>query len=168
MIGITNVVLTLNCKVSVICTAFLFLLSQFFLLLCARSANCGKPFWCLNPANRWTNSVDQSIKNRLCMDLFREWHLVRLSLENEWVRKYPDYHPVYGDAPNTSTPFGFFLNFSLGHCGMRNQYIPITYPHLQSGDFSLLPHEGISRESGPLAEGKGDGRTTNVTSKRKR
>lgn len=107
----------------------------------AHFTNCGKPFWCPNPTNWWHRQPEAEKQYRLCMELFREWHLVRLSLENEWVRKYPEYHPIYGAKPDTNTTEGFFLNFSLGHCELGGGYKPMTFPRLNSGDISLLPHE---------------------------
>jgi hypothetical protein len=123
----------------------------------AHFTNCGKPFWCPNPASWWHKQEESEKQYRLCMDLFHEWHLVRSSLENEWARKYPNYHPVYTHAAyDTSTTRGFYLNFSLGHCGSRKRYEPIQFPQLNSGEISLLPQENIYEETVP-ADRRQDG-----------
>jgi hypothetical protein len=91
---------------------------------------CGKPGWCANPTDWWETEMVQS--HRLCMELFREWHLVRLSLENEWKHKYQDYDPGHHtviDASKSKT-FNYYLNFTQGHCtgkGKKN-YIALKRP----------------------------------------
>jgi hypothetical protein len=67
------------------------------------------------------------------MELFREWHKVRLSLEKEWKAVYPDYEPVYSrklkdlDKKRAADPFLYYLNFFQGHC-RKTSYIPNKFP----------------------------------------
>lgn len=117
--------------------------------------NCGKPFWCAGPVKLWANEQD-----RLCMELFREWHLVRLSLENEWKSKYPDYSPVYAPPPPwPNSTKGYRQSISQGHCGGNRRYIPMKYPAWNSGGGSVLPKGQI-----PLLHEAG-GLKDNVTDK---
>jgi hypothetical protein len=54
----------------------------------------------------------------MCMELFREWHKVRLSLEKEWKAVSPDDEPGYSrklkdlDKESAADPFRYYLNFS--------------------------------------------------------
>jgi hypothetical protein len=91
---------------------------------------CGKPQWCPNPSQWWTKDVKEH-PHRPCMELFREWHTVRLSLENEWKSKYPKYDPVYEKVKVIGNfTWSYYLNFSQGHCkhaGLRG-YIRMEFP----------------------------------------
>jgi hypothetical protein len=92
---------------------------------------CGKPQWCPNPTDWWTPNHEDH--HRLCMELFREWHTVRLSLEDEWKGKYSDYKPTYStnvkkklQSDHTNYSW-YYLNFSQGHC-RRRSYIQMEFP----------------------------------------
>ncbi len=89
--------------------------------------NCGKPFWC-----QGATGIERQY--RLCLDLFREWHLVRLSLENEWINRYPTYRPRYAPTPDTKTIQGFYLNFSVSHCTKSGAYIKMTFPSVSEDE----------------------------------
>jgi hypothetical protein len=83
---------------------------------------CGKPYWCVNPKEE---SKDEN--HHLCMALFREWHLVRLSLENEWKSKYSDYDPTYYSENDLSKKYSYYFNVTQGHCRKR-KYISLEFP----------------------------------------
>jgi hypothetical protein len=87
---------------------------------------CGKPERCTNPAEWWISGGEEQI--RLCMELFREWHLVRRSLENEWKSKYPDYNPEYHQVKGSNTTRSYYTRFSQGHCRDNGSFIKMTLP----------------------------------------
>ena len=91
---------------------------------------CGKPFYCSNGAT-WEEKKTDHV--RLCMELFREWHLVRRGLEDEWKQKYPGYSPVLFEKVNETKNFTRYQNFRQGHCKNRT-YIPMEYPSLFAND----------------------------------
>jgi hypothetical protein len=91
---------------------------------------CGKPEWCavLKP--------NDGKGGRLCMELFREWHRMRLSLEMDWIQKFPNYVPELAHV-NASESYDMYLrSFFQGHC-RDGHYIPLKIPNL-SGNSSLL------------------------------
>ena len=94
------------------------------------TASCGKPEWC-----RKNHKVD------LCMELFFRWHDIRLSLEEEWLDKFPGYNP---NLFNSSTVADMdVLNQYHGHCdpGRNQGYIPLTFPNTTySKDQLLIDH----------------------------
>lgn len=92
--------------------------------------NCGKPFWCPNPAQWWDVSPAMAggEHHALCMDLLREWHLVRRSLETEWKQKFSSFYPKYASPPDTNLTIGYYLNYSQGHCRAPREYIPMQFP----------------------------------------
>jgi hypothetical protein len=87
---------------------------------------CGKPQWCTNPAGWWT--AGQEEHHGLCMELFREWHLVRRSLEDEWKNKYPDYNPEFYQVEAQTTTRSHYEKFSQGHCRKNGSFIQMTLP----------------------------------------
>jgi hypothetical protein len=95
---------------------------------------CGKPDWC-----QW--SFHKGEHRRLCMELFREWHKVRRSLEDEWKSEYPEYDPVYETVKVTNN-YTHYLNFSQGHCrakaGFQRGYIRMKFPVFENS-----PAEGM-------------------------
>ncbi len=79
---------------------------------------CGKPYKC------------HALSEPLCRKLHHKWHLVRLSLEMEWVERFPGY--IFSPMQNTTQ------KLSEGHCkrnGRKGTYIPLIYP-LESNDTS--------------------------------
>lgn len=98
--------------------------------------NCGKPFKCMDPSSQ-----------PLCVDLHREWHLVRLSLEVEWARRFPDYNMEFASYPSSHLG-ALFLNISQGHCAGLGKYKPISYPTMD-GASSLLPRGNIALFESP-------------------
>jgi hypothetical protein len=92
---------------------------------------CGKPDWCSNAAD-W--GVTRKPHHELCMELFREWHKARLSIEELWVDQFMGYQPMYAiPHPEQQDEFEHYLNFSLGHCrrpgtGEGPPYIPMDFP----------------------------------------
>jgi hypothetical protein len=95
------------------------------------TAACGKPDWCMNPAELSSKDSDDEMDSdyRLCMELFREWHKVRLSLENEWRERYLGYMPLYHNVSG-SGEYSYYLNFSQGHCrgATKRSYIKMVFP----------------------------------------
>jgi regulator of replication initiation timing len=81
---------------------------------------CGKPSWC-----QWSRYKEDH--RLLCMELFREWHKVRRSLEDEWKSEYPKYDPVY-EIVNVTDNYTHYLNFSQGHCRAKRGYIRMEFP----------------------------------------
>jgi hypothetical protein len=93
---------------------------------------CGKPEWC-----SVQDPDDTSKGARLCMELFREWHKLRLSLETEWIQNFPNYVPelVYVNASESRRMY--LRSFFHGHC-RGSQYIPMKFPNLLLLDGSSL------------------------------
>ncbi|KAG7355499.1 hypothetical protein IV203_000185 [Nitzschia inconspicua] len=91
---------------------------------------CGKPEWC--------SVVDPDSKKsgRLCMELFREWHKVRLSLEIEWMKKFSNYVPDLVHVNASDSRDKYLRSFFHGHC-RGGEYVPIRFPNL-SGNVSAL------------------------------
>ena len=86
---------------------------------------CGKPWWCdLSP-----RTVEKEVFG-LCPKLHREWHRVRLSLEDQWKEQYDDYQPIYAHTgPNgLSAETRHYQNYSHGHCRAMQ---PMGYIRLQ-------------------------------------
>jgi hypothetical protein len=90
---------------------------------------CGKPEWCS------VQDPDDGKGGRLCMELFREWHRVRLSLEIEWMQKLPNYVPQLVNVNASESRSTYLRSFFQGHC-RGSQYIPIEFPNVLEG--SLL------------------------------
>lgn len=90
---------------------------------------CGKPQWCPNAASKnWYNGgADKDVAKLLCMELHREWHITRLSLENEWRSKYSHYDPIFHKV-NVTDNYTSFLNFSQGHCALSGRYRRMQFP----------------------------------------
>jgi hypothetical protein len=91
---------------------------------------CGKPDWCgiVRP--------DERPNARLCMELFREWHRIRLSLEMEWMRRFPPYTPelVHIDTTDESMDQRLW-SYSHGHCH-GGRYLTMKFP--DSNNASLI------------------------------
>jgi hypothetical protein len=87
---------------------------------------CGKPDWC----TMW-DPMTEADGGKLCMSLFREWHKTRLSLEMEWMTKFPDYTPelnLYNSRESTQKKF---LTYFRGHC-RGTQYLPLVFPNSEN------------------------------------
>jgi hypothetical protein len=83
---------------------------------------CGKPEWC-----------DIIQEERLCLELFGQWHRVRRSLESEWMTKYPPYSPRYEWSNSKSTSrYGVALALRQGHCRKERAYVPMEFPNVGS------------------------------------
>jgi hypothetical protein len=95
---------------------------------------CGKPEWCA------VQNPDDGNGGRLCMELFREWHKVRLSLEIGWMQKFPNYVPELVHVNASESQHMYLRSFFHGHC-RGNQYIPIKFPIPLDGS-SLFPLRG--------------------------
>ena len=91
---------------------------------------CGKPHWCPN----------ENEQIRLCTKLHRRWHQTRLSLEQEWMQRFPDYQPGYLVLEGARKDFD---NFTYGHCRSSQRgfdhYFPLEMPAgLQNRSFESL------------------------------
>lgn len=85
----------------------------------AHFTTCGKPDRCRLSAQR------------LCMELFAEWHKTRRSLEDEWMIKYPDYSPEFEAINTTSMSTTDPARASKqGHCGKTLGYFPMVFPNV--------------------------------------
>lgn len=72
---------------------------------------CGKPDRCrLSP-------------KKLCTQLHGQYHSIRLSLEEEWMKKYPFYRPAYVGIQSADERYAF----TKGHC-QRNYFVPLEFP----------------------------------------
>lgn len=98
----------------------------------AHFTTCGKPDWC--------NIVEpsKSEDGALCMDLFRAWHKTRLSLEEEWMVRFPGYDPQRHIVNATESHTAFLLSYMQGHCQEVGQYIPMVFPNVGDTDSTLL------------------------------
>lgn len=96
---------------------------------------CGKPQWCQNGAK---GSWKRSKQTRLCFELFREWHKVRRSLEDEWRIAYPPYDPMLFKV-NVTDKSTYYLDLRQGHCNQNEKYIPMEFPGLfENNSITLL------------------------------
>lgn len=84
---------------------------------------CGKPEWCS------VQDPDDGKGGRLCMELFREWHRIRLSLEMEWMHKFPNYVPELVHVNASQSRHMYLRSFFQGHC-RDDEYIPIKFPNI--------------------------------------
>eukprot|EP00934_Nitzschia_sp_Nitz4_P007495 Nitzschia sp. Nitz4//scaffold65_size103378//82391//86634//NITZ4_004480-RA/size103378-processed-gene-0.36-mRNA-1//1//CDS//3329556282//7485//frame0 len=104
--------------------------------------NCGKPFWCANPTRWWNPAwAEEHVYQQTCMDLFRKWHLVRLSLEQEWKARFPDYRLELATDVDNTTERGVYLSYYQGHCTGQNKYLPLTFPQESGTGVLLLPKD---------------------------
>ena len=80
---------------------------------------CGKPEKCY---------LDH--EEPLCMQLFVEWHKVRLSLENKWMKTYKSYKPNVLNANNqtSSKTKQNALADLQSHCEDYKKYLPLRLP----------------------------------------
>lgn len=81
---------------------------------------CGKPEWC---------EILHQQKQRLCWQLMRKWHKIRLSLELEWMNRFSsiDDEDEHGES-TTSLYIPKFskqkekLRFTMGHCELSAEF----------------------------------------------
>jgi hypothetical protein len=88
----------------------------------AHFTTCGKPDWCsvLEPSSK-----EDGI---LCMDLFRAWHKTRLSLEEEWMVRFPGYDPQLHLVNASDSHHAYLLSYFQGHCQDGRGYLPMVFP----------------------------------------
>lgn len=84
---------------------------------------CGKPDWCDKK-----DPNDERKGGKLCMELFRKWHTVRLSLEREWMQQYENYIPELAHVNASESQDSYRRSFFQGHCRQNGQYIPLRFP----------------------------------------
>jgi len=83
---------------------------------------CGKPEWCL------TKDPQKSDQDRLCSELFREWHKVRLTLEIDWMKRFDGYVPQLDGLNSTESRENYLESNKMGHC-KDGAYIPLRFPY---------------------------------------
>jgi hypothetical protein len=93
---------------------------------------CGKPDWCtiMDP--------DFGGRDQLCMDLFREWHKTRLSLEEEWMAKFEGYIPNLRSVNVSESRQAFLLSYKQGHCLPHGEYLTMTFPSTEDKNVILI------------------------------
>lgn len=98
----------------------------------AHFTTCGKPDWCT------LKEPGSNVKGQLCMDLFREWHRTRLSLEEEWMSKFPGYDPQLHVVNASESRKADLLSYMQGHCRREGQYIPMVFPSFAETNGTLI------------------------------
>ena len=94
---------------------------------------CGKPQWCPLKSNWWNHRMELDPSYlELCMKLFRQWHYVRKTIEDEWQQKYPDYEPnIYFEldqSSNNAITGSHLQNHTYGHCKGKRKYLIMSFP----------------------------------------
>jgi len=99
---------------------------------------CGKPEWCLR------KNPKKSEQERLCYELFREWHMVRLTVEIDWVKRFDGYVSLWDDGLNSTTELrqNYLKSSKMGYC-KDGEYIPLQFPYsnetANNGYLDLIP-----------------------------
>lgn len=62
------------------------------------------------------------------MELFHEWHKVRLALEMDWMERFERYVPKLNGVDPDISKRNVLESKLLGHCD-GHEYIPLIFPN---------------------------------------